>query len=99
MLAAHQVVTAAAPRRVPELAALALAHGVPAQDHVPPPREADRDLLVGRVRLADGRVAAREEHGGLRSGRGVGHVEQRRDVEARHALEDHLLDPVAFAMR
>ena len=95
MLAADEVVAAALARLVPELAALALADGVPAQDDVPAAREADRDLLVGRVRLADRRVAAGEEHGRLLPGGSVGHVDDGGHVDPGQGLEDELLDPVA----
>jgi len=97
VLAAHEVVAAAPAGGVPELAALALADGVPADHDVTAPREPDRDLLVVRVGLAEGRVAARQQHRRLRPRRGVGHVQQRRHVEAGNALEDDLLDPVAVA--
>ena len=95
VLAADQVVAAAPARLVPELAALALADGVPAEHDVPAPHEAGGDLLVVGVGLPDLRVAAGEEHRRLLPGRCVRHVDERGDVDAGQALEDDLLDPVA----
>ncbi len=95
VLAADEVVAAAPARLVPELAALALADGVPAEDDVPAAREAGRDLLVGGVGLADRRVAAREEHRGLAPRGGVGQVHEGGHVDSRQALEDELVDPIA----
>ena len=95
VLAADEVVAAAAPRLVPELAALALADRVPAEDDVPAPSEANGDLLVAGVGLADRRVAAGDEHCRLSPDGSVGHVDEGRHVDAGQALEDELLDPVA----
>jgi len=97
VLAAHQVVAAAPALDVPELAALALAHRVPAEHHIPSAGQPDGDLLVGRMGLADRRVAAGEQHRRPRPRRGIGDVEERGDVEAGQALEHDLLDAVAVA--
>ena len=94
MLAADEVVAAAAARGVPVLAALALADGIPADHDVPAAGELPADLLVVAEGLAVGRVAAGDEDGGLGSARGIGHVDERGHVQAGQALEDDLLDPV-----
>jgi hypothetical protein len=96
VLAADEVVAAAPARAVPELAALALADGVPAEDHVPAPDEPDGDLLVAGVGLAHRRVAARQEHRRSLPRRALGHVHEGGHADAGQALEDELLDPIAF---
>ena len=95
VLAADEVVAAAPARLVPELAALALADGIPAEDDVPAAHEAGRDLLVAGVGLADRRVAAGDEHRRLLPDGSFGHVDEGRHVDAGQALEDELLDPIA----
>ena len=90
MLAADQVVSALARPRVPELAAFALPDRIPADDDVAASDEALAEGLV--VRLAVGRVAARDEDGWMFSGAAVRHVDEGGDEDSRQTLEDELLD-------
>src|SRR4029077_17088554 len=90
MLAANQVVSALARPRVPELATFALPDRIPADDDVAASDEALAQGLV--VRLAVGRMAARDEDGGMFTGATVWHVDQSGDEDPRQTLEDEFLD-------
>ena len=75
--------------------ALPLAGRVERQDQEPSLRQGDPRVLVGGVGLAVGRVAGRPQDRRPGRGRGAGHVDVGRHVEAREALVDQLLHPVA----
>ena len=93
VLAADQVVAAALPRRIPELAAFALAHRIPADDDVAASGETLAEGLV--VRLAVRRVAARHEHRRMLPGLPSGTYTSAVTKTPGQALEDDLLDVVA----
>ncbi len=90
VLATNQVVAALPGRGVPELASLALAHGIPA-DHDVPARGQPlaQGLIVG---LAVGRVAGRHQHRRMVPPAVVRDVHQGRHEDPRQTLEDDFLD-------
>ena len=93
MLAADQVVAASSPRRIPELAALALPHWIPGDHDIASPHEPLAERLV--VRLAVGGMPGGHQHRRMRRAPFIGHVHQRRDEDPGQALEDQLLDVVS----
>ena len=90
VLATDQVVAALPGRGIPELASLALAHGIPA-DHDVPARGQPlaQGLIVG---LAVGRVARRHQHRRMVPPAVVRDVHQGRHEDPGQTLEDDFLD-------
>jgi hypothetical protein len=89
--------TAAAAAGVGIVDALALTHGIEAEDNETEFDESLAEALVGGVCLADRGVAHLHEDGGKGAAGLGGDVEVAGDVEVGAGLEDDFIDPVAGA--
>ena len=90
VLATNQVITALPGSGVPELASLALAHGIPADHDVPTRRQPLAHRLI--VGLAVGRVAGCHQHRRMVPPAVVRDVHQGRHEDPRQTFEDDFLD-------
>ena len=94
VLRADPVVAALACLRIPELAALPLTHGIPADDHIPALHQPLTKRLI--MCLPVFCVAGRHQNSGmlfiLAAVVVVGHVQKRRHIQARQAFEDQLFN-------
>ena len=94
---ADQVVAALLCLRIPELASLALADGVPADDEIAALHQPLAKILDSEFFRFAECPAARERRGELCSSI-LGHIDERRDIEAGKALVDELLDMKAVGL-
>src|SRR5581483_9375412 len=94
VLGADKVVPAFSLLRVPELAAFALPHGIPGDNHISTPHQALREGLI--VNFSICRMSTRHKNRRMDLVSVVRNVYQRSDKHSRQTFKDQLLDMEAI---